>query len=147
VTQTHVNEDRSNSVVQSAPPETPKKRHYIAPFVALAAWVVPGMGHLLLGRLGRALTFFLVVSGLAFTGFLAKGQVFPPHSDDPFGTLGFLADVCSGVFFVLAHFFEKTGPDVSRAAGDYGTRFVAAAGIVNLLSVLDAYRIAAGCKI
>jgi hypothetical protein len=47
---------------------------------------------------------------------------------------------------VLAHLFEKTGPDVSRAAGDYGTRFVAAAGIVNLLSVLDAFRIAAGSK-
>ncbi len=124
----------------------PTKRHALAPFVALVAWIVPGSGHLLLGRWGRALTFFLVVSGLALTGFLAKGQVFPPHSDDPFGTLGFLADACSGVFFVLAHFFEKTGPDVSSAAGDYGTRFVAAAGIVNLLGILDAYRIATGSK-
>jgi hypothetical protein len=113
----------------------------------LAAWLVPGTGHLLLGRWGRALTFFLVVSALAFTGFFAKGQVFPPHSDDPFGTLGFLADACSGLFFVVAHLFEKAGPDVSRAVGDYGTRFVATAGIVNLLGVLDAYRIATGGRV
>jgi len=119
----------------------------IAPFIALAGWIVPGMGHLLLGRRGRALSLFLVVSCLAILGFLAKGQVFPPHSDDPFGTLGFLADACSGVFFVLAHFFERTGADVSRAAGEYGTRFVAAAGIVNLLAVLDAYRVAVGGKL
>jgi hypothetical protein len=120
------------------------KRYFLAPVIALAAWIVPGMGYLLLGRWGRALAFFCVVGGLAFSGFLMRGQVFPPHSDDPFGTLGFLADACSGVFFVLAHLVEKTGPDVSRAAGDYGTRFVAAAGIVNLLSVLDAYGIAVG---
>jgi predicted membrane channel-forming protein YqfA (hemolysin III family) len=105
------------------------------------------MGHFLLGRPGRALTFFLVVTALALTGFAARGQVFPPHSEDPFGTLGFLADACSGVFFVIAHLFEKNGSDVSRAAGDYGTRFVAAAGIVNLLSVLDAYRIAVGIRV
>ena len=147
MTETHLNQEMPGNAVEPTPVEAPAKRHYIAPFVALAAWIVPGMGHLLLGRWGRALTFFLVVSALAVSGFLAKGQVFPPHSDDPFGTLGFLADACSGVFFVLAHFFEKTGPDVSRAAGDYGTRFVAAAGIVNLLSVLDAYRIATGSKL
>ena len=122
------------------------KPHYLAPLAVIAAWIVPGLGHLLLRRRGRALTFFLVVGGLAMTGFLTRGQVFPPHSDSPFGTLGFLADACSGVFFAVAHLFEKAGPDVSRAAGVYGTRFVAAAGLVNLLGVLDVYGIACGLK-
>lgn len=146
MTDPHLPETENEHLAQSAPPPPAEMRKYLAPFIALAGWIVPGMGHLLLGRWGRALTFLLVVSGLALTGFLVKGQVFPPHSDDPFGTLGFLADACTGVFFVLAHLFEKTGPDVSRAVGDYGTRFVAAAGVINLLSVLDAYRIAAGAK-
>jgi TM2 domain-containing membrane protein YozV len=124
--------------------ENAQKKHYQSLAIALAGWIVPGAGHLLLGRWGRAILFFCVVGGLAFTGFLLRGQVFPPHSDDPFGTLGFFADACSGVFFILAHLVEKAGPDVSRAAGDYGTRFVAAAGLVNILSVVDAYGIAAG---
>lgn len=128
------------------PPATPglTTRHVLTPFVAIAAWLVPGLGHLLLGRWGRGLLIFCAVAGLALTGFYARGQVFPPHSDDPFGTLGFLADACSGLFFVIAHLIEKTGPDVSRAAGDYGTRFVAAAGLVNLLAVLDACGISMG---
>ena len=105
---------------------------------------MPGLGHFLLRRWGRGLLIFGAVAGLALTGLYARGQVFPPHSDDPFGTLGFLADACSGVFFVIAHLIEKAGPDVSRAAGDYGTRFVAAAGLVNLLAVLDACGIALG---
>jgi hypothetical protein len=136
VTETHAN--------QEGVAVSPGKGHFIAPLIVLAAWLVPGMGHLLLRRWGRALAFFFVVGGLALTGFLTRGQVFPPNSDDPFGTLGFLADACSGVFFALAHIIEKAGPDVSRAAGDYGTRFVAAAGIVNSLAMLDAYGISVG---
>jgi hypothetical protein len=120
------------------------RRDVLAPFIAVAAWVVPGLGHLLLRRWGRALIFFLTVGGLAITGYLLRGNVFLPRTGEPFGTLGFLADAGAGIFCFLSRFFETAGPDVSRAAGDYGTRFIAAAGIVNLLSVFDAYEIALG---
>jgi len=114
------------------------------PLIIVAAWFVPGLGHALLGRWGRALAFFVAVGGLAITGYLMRGQVFPPNSDDPFGTVGFLADAASGVFYPLAHFLETSGAEIGRAAGDYGTRFIAAAGIVNVLGVFDAYEIARG---
>ncbi|MGB8523366.1 MAG: DUF6677 family protein [Candidatus Acidiferrales bacterium] len=120
------------------------RRDVLAPFIAVAAWIVPGLGHLVLRRWGRALIFFLSVGGLAITGYLLRGNVFPPRTGEPFGTLGFLADAGAGIFYFLSRFFESAGPDVSRAAGDYGTRFIAAAGIVNLLSVFDAYEIALG---
>lgn len=116
----------------------------LVPFIAVAAWIVPGLGHLVLKRWGRALIFFLTVGGLAVFGYLLRGNVFPPQAGDSFDTLGFLADAGSGVFYFLARVFESAGSDVSRAAGDYGTRFIAAAGIVNLLSVFDAYEIALG---
>jgi hypothetical protein len=119
-------------------------RAALALFAALAAWLVPGLGHLLLGRWGRALLFFVAVGGLVVTGYLLRGNVFPPHSGDPFGTLGFVADAGTGVFYYFSRFFEAAGPDVSRAAGDYGTRFIAAAGVVNVLAVLDAIEIATG---
>lgn len=133
-----------NSSVPPAPPAINRKHSGLAPFVAIAGWLVPGFGHLLLGRWGRALGFFVSVGGLAITGYLMRGNVFPPHSSDPFGTLGFLADAASGVFYFLAHIVESAGPDVSRAAGDYGTRFVAAAGIVNVLAVFDVLEIVSG---
>jgi Family of unknown function (DUF6677) len=132
---------------RSVPPPVPattRKRTVLAPLIGLAAWLLPGLGHLFLGRRGRALGFFVSVGGLAIAGYLLRGNVFPPHSEDPFGTLGFLADAASGVFYYLAHVFEAAGPDVSRAAGDYGTRFIAAAGVVNVLAVFDALEIASG---
>ena len=112
--------------------------------VAVLAWAAPGLGHLILGRWRRALAFLVSVGGLAIAGYLLRGNVFPEHSVDAFGRLGFFADAGTGVFYFLAHFFERVGPDVSRAAGDEGTRFIAAAGLVNLLSAFDAYEIAAG---
>jgi hypothetical protein len=114
--------------------------------VAIAAWAVPGLGHLILRRWGRALFLFLATGGLALAGYGMRGEVFNTRSGDPFGELGFLADACSGAFYFLPRLLEAAGPDVSRAAGDYGTRFLAAAGVVNLLGVLDAYRIACGRK-
>ncbi|HXR09128.1 MAG TPA: DUF6677 family protein [Candidatus Acidoferrales bacterium] len=114
--------------------------------VAIAGWAVPGLGHLLLRRWGRALFLFLAVGGLAVAGYVMRGEVFGMRSSDPFGALGFLADACSGAFYFLPRLLETSGPDVSRAAGDYGTRFIAAAGVVNLLGVLDTYRTACGRK-
>jgi hypothetical protein len=122
--------------------EAPAKPNSSTLFIVVAAWIVPGMGHLLLRRWGRAIVFFIAVGGLAVTGYLLRGNIFPPRGGDAFSTLGFLADAGSGVFYYFARFFEAAGPDVSRAAGDYGTRFIAAAGVVNLISVCDAYEIA-----
>jgi hypothetical protein len=112
--------------------------------VAVTAWIVPGLGHLLLRRWGRALGFFLACGGLALAGLALRGEIFSPHSDDPFGALGFIADLGSGIFYFAARIFETAGPDISRASGDYGTRFIAASGIVNLLGVIDAFGIARG---
>lgn len=133
----------SEHSAQAAPPG-PRTFDDIAPAIAIIAWLVPGLGHLLLRRWGRALAFFVAVGGLAVTGCLMRGNVFPPRSQDPFGPLGFIADASSGVFYLLARFVEASGPNVSRAIGDYGTRFIAAAGIVNVLGICDAYEIATG---
>ena len=137
--ETFANENPANETRVS---QAPAKQNFPAIFIVVAAWIVPGLGHLLLRRWGRAMIFFIAVGGLAVTGYLLRGNIFPPRSGDAFGTLGFLADAGSGVFYYLARFFESAGPDVSRAAGDYGTRFIAAAGVVNLISGCDAYEIA-----
>ena len=129
---------------EQRPTEAAAKAARWAPLIVVAAWIFPGLGHAILGRWGRALAFFVAVGGLAIAGYLMRGSVFPPDSGDPFGTIGFLADVASGIFYLVAHFVEGAGADVGRAAGDYGTRFIAAAGIVNVLGAFDAFEIARG---
>lgn len=111
---------------------------WLAALVLVAAWAVPGLGHALQRRWARALGFFVAVGGLAIAGYSMRGEVFGPHTQQSFGTLGFLADASAGVFYFAAHFMERAGPDISRAMGNYATRFLAAAGLVNLIGVIDA---------
>lgn len=115
-------------------------------FLAVAGWMIPGLGHLFQRRIGRAVAGFAAVGTMALVGLWMRGNVFPARSDDAFSVLGFIADAGSGIFYLLAHTIEKTGPDVSRAAGDYGTRLIATAGVLNMLFVLDALEISRGHK-
>ena len=114
---------------------------------AIAGWAVPGLGHLILGRWSKAIAYFLTVGALAYTGLAMRGNVFPMHAADVFGRLGFFADASAGVFPYLSRFIETAGPDVSRAAGDDGTRLIAAAGILNLLTVIEAFEIGRGKRV
>jgi hypothetical protein len=114
--------------------------------IVLAAWAVPGLGHLLLRRWRRALALAAAVATLAAAGVLLRGRLFSAQTEDFFDLLGFLADCGAGLFFLAARWVENGGADVSRAAGDFGTRFFAAAGVLNLLCLIDAHQIASGGK-
>jgi hypothetical protein len=152
-------EGRSDAAPDQAPGETPEQitdagplpapraaAFPSVPVIAIAAWSVPGLGHFIMRRGARGLLFFVAVAGLAICGFGFRGFVFRFHSGDPFGLLGFLADVASGIFYLLARLFEPHGANVARALGDYGTRFIAAAGVANVLAILDACEIASGSR-
>ena len=75
-----------------------------------------------------------------------RGNVFTSGGDDAFDKLGFFADLGTGSLYFLAIALEPNGPDVSHADGDYGTRFLATAGVLNLLAALHAYEAARGRK-
>jgi hypothetical protein len=124
----------------------PAARNNTFAFVAgVAGWAVPGLGHLLLKRWGRAAVYFLCVAALAAAGVALRGNIFSPSTADPFDFLGFLANLGTGALYPLARSLDGA-PDVSRAAGDYGTRFFATAGVLNLLFAIDAYVIGCGLK-
>lgn len=106
---------------------------------AIAGWLVPGLGHLLLRRWSKAAVYFLCIGALACAGLAMRGGIFGFNAEDLFDRLGFFADMGAGVFYFLAHQLQPSGPDVAHATGDYGTRLFAAAGMLNLLTVLEAY--------
>jgi hypothetical protein len=114
---------------------------------AVAGWVVPGLGHLLLRRWSKAAIYFLCVGGLACAGLAMRGGVFAYGAEDLFDRLGFFADLGAGAFYFFAHQLQAAGPDVAHATGDYGTRLFAAAGMLNLLTVLEAYDIGRGFEV
>lgn len=135
----------SQHQIQQAPPH-PNRAHAAATVIGIAGWLVPGLGHALQKMWGRAVACFLTVGVLVLIGSGMRGNVFQSGDSDAFGRLGYVADVGTGSFYWLAKSLEIDGPDVSRADGDYGTRFLAAAGVLNLLAALHAYEAARGRK-
>lgn len=136
--------ETADIAVESNGSESPSAARAVA--VALAGWLVPGLGHGLLKMWGRALAIFLTVGFLVYLGAGMRGNVFEPGGDDAFARLGYIADAGAGSFYFAARALEASGPDVSHADGDYGTRFLATAGVLNLLAALHAYEAARGRK-
>ena len=101
---------------------------------------------MLLKMWGRALACFLTVGLLVLLGAGMRGNLFRSTGNDAFDSLGYIADMGTGTFYFLARSLEKNGADVSHATGDYGTRFLATAGVLNLLAALHAYEVARGRK-
>jgi hypothetical protein len=127
--------------------EAPNRNQAIALAAAVAGWFVPGLGHLILRKWSKAAVYFVCIGALAFAGLAMRGAVFSPGSEDIFDRLGFFADLGAGVFYFLAHQIQAAGPDVAHATGDYGTRLFAAAGMLNLLTVLEAFDIGRGVEL
>lgn len=114
--------------------------------IGVAGWLVPGFGHALLKMWGRAVACFLTVGVLVLLGAGMRGNLFRSSGNDAFDALGYIADMGTGTFYLAARSLETDGADVSHADGDYGTRFLAAAGVLNLLAALHAYEAARGRK-
>jgi hypothetical protein len=142
-----MSEDTTQATVAPPPPEiSTSKREALALLIALAGWLVPGLGHVFLKMWGRALACFLTVGALVILGAGMRGNIFNSTGNDAFDSLGYVADLGTGTFYMLATSLEKNGPDVSHAGGDYGTRLLATAGVLNLLAALHAYEAARGRK-
>lgn len=114
--------------------------------LCLAAWLVPGLGHFMLGRRGRALVLFLAITGMFVFGLAMQGQFFGTGSASYLHTLGYLAELAIGVPMPAASFFGYAGGKIFAVCSDYGTAYLVSAGMLNVLAILDAYDIALGRK-
>ena len=115
------------------------------PVVALA-WIVPGGGHFLLKRTGRGALLFACVAAMFLLGLMMRGAMFQPQTGDILTMIiycgGFAGDVASGLLYFMATWFGYNQPDMAGHVHDYGTKFLVAAGLLNILGMVDAYEIA-----
>jgi hypothetical protein len=121
----------------------------------VVAWLVPGAGHLALGRYGRAVLFFLTISGAFVLGLSLEGRLFWPTVAEPPSTfhfdlitvLWFFAQIGSGLCYLISYAIGLgTRPHPEAATFEYGNAFMFLAGLLNYLVIHDAFDIAAGRK-
>lgn len=135
------------------PPARPRRSEGQAILFGALGWAVPGLGHLVQKKFGRGVVFFFSIGAMAGLGLAMDGKLYGPPFDWSQGlflsllhVLGFLGDMGAGVAFFVARSAGLGQSYLGRAAGDYGTVFFLGAGLLNLLTALDAYDVAVGKK-
>lgn len=118
----------------------------MALLVLVAGWLVPGAGHLLLGKWVRGLLLFVTLVLMFGIGLALKGKIYSPNTGDLLDILNFAGDLGTGLLYVVAKAFDLGQAAVVTATADYGTKFMVVAGLLNVIAAVDAHSLATGRK-
>ena len=120
-----------------------------------AGWLVPGLGHLLQGRWGRALLLGGAVWICFLSGFMMGGHLFKYSGSEP-GMSSLLqippmvGDLGTGLLYIVCWVqgigFSNDAHQAALPTFEYGWTFLLVAGLLNYLAMLDAFDIAARRK-
>jgi hypothetical protein len=134
------------------PPKPSNKSAMPAPVVALAAWLLPGLGYFLIGQRARAITVCVTILLLFASGLLIGGV----RVVDEFEEYTSVAKIIDKPWYmgqILAGPVALTTAKVAKRVDEYrrpafpvshsrvneiGTLYTAVAGMLNLLAIIDA---------
>jgi hypothetical protein len=122
---------------------TPGTMSVVAPAVA---WLIPGAGHLIQKRWIRGLLLMASIVIMFVLGLLMDGRIYRPNGGDILDILGFIGDLGAGGMYIVSRAMDLGHTIVPHTTADYGTKYLIVAGLLNFISVADAYHIAIGKK-
>ena len=161
--------DMTTETVESAVAPSERARLQRTLLAIGAAWLLPGSGHFLLGRVRRGVLFAALILGSFGLGLAHEGRLALRDQRQPFLTsMQVIANLGVGPADVVARLFVYGAPAYVMAApirtpGDeertkifrertrsarsvYGTAYLWTAGLMNLLLLFDVWDIGMGRK-
>ena len=133
--------------------------------ICVLGWIIPGMGHLLIKRTKRAVTFFVFISFLFLWGLALGAKIWSYEPQQPLTFFAMVSQIGVGIpyfaaraissytqdhpdslFFDFASRFNFGSGDITRVTFEYGNTFTWVSGLLNFLVILDAYDLAVGKK-
>ena len=124
----------------------PGEKSSFPALVLLAGWLIPGAGHLLVGKWVRAALLFVSILGMYLVGIGLQGKIYSTSTGEILDILGFAGQLGLGLLYVLARIMSWGASTVTIALGDYGTKFLVVGGLLNLIAAVDAHSLANGRK-
>jgi len=134
-------------VARSAKAEPAAKANETMAIVAPAVgWLIPGAGHLIQKRWIRGVLLMFSICLMFAVGMALQGKVYRPNTGDLLDMLGFIGDLGAGALYIVTRAVDAGQTAISTAVGDYGTKFIVVAGLLNIIAAVDAHQIALGKK-
>lgn len=118
----------------------------LAVVAPIAGWLLPGLGHLIQKRWIRGLLIAASVVVMFLLGLAMQGKVYSANTGDILDMLGFVGDIGAGGLYIVTKALDAGQGAIHIATADYGTKYLIAAGLLNVISAIDAYHIAIGKK-
>lgn len=113
---------------------------------AILGWLIPGLGHVYLKKYWRGLILFVCITAMAGLGLLMEGRIYPFQTENPLTILAFFSDIGIGFLYFLSKILPIGLGNLKNVTFEFGTAYIAGAGLLNYLVALDAFDIAAGKK-
>ena len=117
-----------------------------AMLICLGGLVLPGLGHLILGKWIRSLLFAFSILLLFGLGLSLGGKLHTLAAEQFIEFVFLFADLSNGLLYFLAQLWGYGAGNLENRSFDYGTTYLAVAGLLNLLAALNAHDIAVGRK-
>ena len=150
---------------QPAAPERPRVDPWLP---CVLAWLLPGLGHWVLGRRRRAVVFLVVVLAMFVLGLSAQGASALVDRTQPLTYLEVFDNLAMGPLDLVGRYLtygrivyalpgdesdparapltERLRERIRSVTFEYGNAYLLTAGLMNMLLVLDAFDIASGRK-
>jgi hypothetical protein len=134
----------AKSKAQPAEPreETAYPLTVMAVVAPAAGWLMPGLGHMIQKRWIRGILLLCSIVPMFLLGLAMQGKVYSPNAGDILDMLGFIGDLGAGGLYMLSKNMGWGEGAIFRATADYGTKFIVAAGLLNIICAVDAFHIA-----
>ena len=87
------------------------------------------------------------VAAMFILGVLMEGKVYRANVGDILDMLGFVGDLGAGGLYILTRAMDWGQGAINLATADHGTKFIIVAGLLNVISAVDAHHIAIGKKL
>jgi TM2 domain-containing membrane protein YozV len=124
----------------------PGEKSSVPALALLLGWLIPGAGHMLLGKWVRGLLLFAAILTMYLIGLGLAGKVYTPNTGDVLDILNFAGQLGMGLLYALARMFGWGASSVVNTLADYGTKFLVVAGLLNIVAAVDAHSLANGRK-
>ncbi len=111
----------------------------------IAGWLVPGLGHFLLRKWIRGALLAVSIIGMFALGLAMKGKIYS-GAQDILEMLGVVGDLGNGLLYFVGRNFGWGAEHVQVTVGDYGTKFIVVAGLLNVIAAVDAHNLRTGRK-
>lgn len=109
-------------------------------------WFIPGLGHFSLKKYWRGGAFFICITAMATLGLVMGGRIYSFQTENPLTILAFFSDLGNGLLYILSKFTTLGIGNLKNTTFEFGTAYIAGAGLLNYLVALDAFDIAKGKK-